>query len=93
MEVSSLKNIKLGKNFRARKVKKPPLKNVLYFRKQSFLAPSLKRLLIFQEGTYKARKTNKIPSKEIFYILLTESFLMLFRCVLNTALLFCVSKA
>ena len=34
----------------------------------------------------------KTHCQEISHILLTEKFLMLFRCVLNTALLFCVGK-
>ena len=53
------------------------LKNFVYFRRE----------LAKPENQIK-----KICSEESSYILLKEKFLMLFRCVLNTAVLFCVSK-
>ena len=51
----------------------------------------LKKLSYFTRKLAKLEK-KKSHSKEVSFILLTEKFLMLFRCVLNTALLFCVSK-
>ena len=52
----------------------------------------LKKLSYFTKELAKLEKKKKIHSKEFSFILLTEKFLMLFRCVLNTTLLFCVIK-
>ena len=78
-----------GRNFPSSKNAKNQIwKYALYFRKWNF-----KKFRIFQERTCKTWKSNKkICSEESSYILLKEKFLVLFRRVLNTAVLFCVSK-
>ena len=74
-ELSSPNNKKFQEGiFWAQKNKKVPLwRNSLYFKKWNFLAPSFKRILIFQERTCKVQKINKkIYFEEVSYIFLKK---------------------